>query len=218
SPPSADSRDLRLDPSPSPPPESSSKTQNTTMKQRQKHRAVCENLNTSTTTTTTTQDNIKSQPESDLFSSDKTIFAACLAFRVVNALLIQTYFNPDEHWQALEVAHHIVFGYGHLTWEWKEGIRSYLHPMLFALLYRILAILHLDFPWFMVNAPRLLQAIFSAVGDLYLYKLSNALFNDRVAKWAVSFCYVLFLDRTFSCYFDVILLLLPVGIYHCVVI
>ncbi|KAK1549848.1 hypothetical protein Q3G72_008903 [Acer saccharum] len=188
----------------------------TTMKQRQKHRAVSENLNTSTTTTTT-QDNIKSQPESDLFSSDKSIFAACLAFRVVNALLIQTYFNPDEHWQALEVAHHIVFGYGHLTWEWKEGIRSYLHPMLFALLYKILAILHLDFPWFMVNAPRLLQAIFSAVGDLYLYKLSNALFNDRVAKWALFsqmanwfmfFCF----NRTFSNSLETVLTL--VGLYY----
>ncbi|KAJ6296068.1 hypothetical protein OIU78_023996 [Salix suchowensis] len=27
----------------------------------------------------------------------------------------------DEHWQALEVAHRIVFGYGHLTWEWRKG-------------------------------------------------------------------------------------------------
>lgn len=38
------------------------------------------------------------------------IFLLCLAFRVVNALLIQTYFNPDEHWQSLEVAHRTVFG------------------------------------------------------------------------------------------------------------
>lgn len=41
--------------------------------------------------------------------------------------------------------------YGHLTWEWKKGIRSYLHPMLFALLYKILALLHLDTPLVMVN-------------------------------------------------------------------
>ncbi|KAH7569299.1 hypothetical protein JRO89_XS06G0140200 [Xanthoceras sorbifolium] len=180
-----------------------------------RQRAVSGNLNTSKSETT--QDKIKSPLESDLFSSDKTIFAACLAFRVANALLIQTYFNPDEHWQALEVAHRIVFGYGHLTWEWKEGIRSYLHPMLFALLYKILAILHLDFPWFMVKAPRLLQSIFSAVGDLYLYKLSNALFNDRVAKWALVcqlanwfmfFCF----NRTFSNCLETVLTL--VGLYY----
>ena len=40
--------------------------------------------------------------------------------------------------------------YGHLTWEWKKGIRSYLHPMVFASLYKVLALCHLDTPWFMV--------------------------------------------------------------------
>ncbi|KAF2610389.1 hypothetical protein F2Q70_00007434 [Brassica cretica] len=51
-------------------------------------------------------------PSSVSSTSDRTvrskrrIFLLCLAFRVVNALLIQTYFNPDEHWLSLEVAHH----------------------------------------------------------------------------------------------------------------
>lgn len=27
----------------------------------------------------------------------KTVFLSCLLFRVANALLVQTYFNPDEH-------------------------------------------------------------------------------------------------------------------------
>lgn len=40
--------------------------------------------------------------------------------------------------------------YGHLTWEWKKGIRSYLHPLLFAVLYKVLTLLGLDSPWFMV--------------------------------------------------------------------
>ncbi|KAJ9189502.1 hypothetical protein P3X46_000787 [Hevea brasiliensis] len=127
---------------------------------------------------------IKSQ-KSNIFSSSKNIFAMCSAYRIANSLLIQTYFNPDEHWQALEVAHCIVFGYGHLTWEWKKGIRGYLHPLVFALLFKILAALGLDTPWFMTKAPRMLQALFSAVGDLYLYKLSYALFNYSVANWAL---------------------------------
>lgn len=118
-------------------------------------------------------------------SSSKRIFLLCLVLRILNSLLVQTYFNPDEHWQALEVAHRITFGYGHLTWEWKKGIRSYLHPMLFALLYKILASFHLDTPWFMINAPRMLQSILSAVGDLYLYKLSQVLFDDHIAQWAL---------------------------------
>lgn len=38
-----------------------------------------------------------------------------------------------------------------------------------------------------MKTPRLLQSILSAVGDLYLYKLSKVVFGDYVAKWAVSF-------------------------------
>lgn len=46
-----------------------------------------------------------------------------------------------------------------------------------------------------MRAPRLLQSVFSAIGDLYLYKLSEVLFGDSVAKWTVSydFSYSLFL-------------------------
>lgn len=43
--------------------------------------------------------------------TDEWVWRACLAGRMLNAMLVQTYFNPDEHWQSLEVAHHIVFGY-----------------------------------------------------------------------------------------------------------
>ncbi|KAK9928421.1 hypothetical protein M0R45_025557 [Rubus argutus] len=127
----------------------------------------------------------KDAPRFGLLGSPKKVYALCLAFRIANSLLVQTYFNPDEHWQTLEVAHHITFGYGHLTWEWKKGIRSYLHPLLFALLYKVLALLGLDTPWLMVRAPRLFQSVFSAFGDLYLYKLAAVFFGDCVAKWAL---------------------------------
>lgn len=162
------------------------------------------------------QKGYKSQ-KSNFFSSEKNIFTLCLAFRIANSLLIQTYFNPDEHWQALEVAHRIVFGYGHLTWEWRKGIRSYFHPLVFAVLYKVLALFGLDTPWFMAHAPRLLQALFSAVGDLYFYKLSNAIFGNFVAKWALFsqlanwfmfFCF----NRTLSNSLETVLTL--VGLYY----
>jgi GPI mannosyltransferase 3 len=37
-----------------------------------------------------------------------------------------------------------------------------------------------------VMAPRLLESVFAAVGDLYLYRLSNLIFNGQVARWTVS--------------------------------
>ncbi|XP_057249239.1 mannosyltransferase APTG1 isoform X2 [Beta vulgaris subsp. vulgaris] len=128
-------------------------------------------------------DDTKNNSDSD--GSCRRVFYLCVGVRMLNSLVVQTYFNPDEHWQSLEVAHRLVFGYGHLTWEWKRGIRSYLHPLLFALLYKILAFLHLDTPWLMMKAPRLLQSVFAAVCDLYLYKFSNMIFGNQVARWTL---------------------------------
>ncbi|KAF3323123.1 hypothetical protein FCM35_KLT13112 [Carex littledalei] len=122
-----------------------------------------------------------------LEQEETRIWLICLVIRAINGVMVQTYFNPDEHWQSLEVAHHLTFGYGHLTWEWKEGIRSYLHPLIFALLYKILAFLHLDTSLVMSKAPRILQSIFASIGDVYLYKLSKLVFDEHVAKWAL-FC------------------------------
>ncbi|CAL5375059.1 unnamed protein product [Camellia sinensis] len=157
---------------------------------------------------------------SSLTFSSRRIFVTCLALRMANSLLVQTYFNPDEHWQALEVAHRITFGYGHLTWEWKKGIRSYLHPMVFAFLYRILALFHLDTPLFMIKAPRLLQSLFAAVGDLYVYKLSHVLFGGHVAQWLFSqltnwfmfFCFT----RTLSNSLETVLTLMGLYYWPCI--
>lgn len=46
-----------------------------------------------------------------IMSSEKTLFLGLLAFRVVNALMIQTSYVPDEFWQSTEVAHNMAFGY-----------------------------------------------------------------------------------------------------------
>ncbi|KAJ4912058.1 Alg9-like mannosyltransferase family [Raphanus sativus] len=154
--------------------------------------------------------------------STRRIFMFCLAFRVVNALLIQTYFNPDEHWQSLEVAHRTVFGYGYMTWEWKRGIRSYLHPMLFAFLYKLLHLTALDTtPYLMSKAPRLLQSVFSALGDLYFYKLSHALYGDNVASWSF-FCqlanwFMFFcMNRTFSNCLETVLTIMGLYYWPCI--
>ena len=39
------------------------------------------------------------------------LFLCLLAYRVASALACRTAFVPDEHWQSLEVAHRLVFGY-----------------------------------------------------------------------------------------------------------
>ncbi|KAI8605845.1 Alg9-like mannosyltransferase family-domain-containing protein [Dissophora ornata] len=118
--------------------------------------------------------------------SDKAILAGLLVFRALNACLVTTYFSPDEYWQALEVGHRITFGYGYLTWEWDVGLRSVLHPAIFAVLYKVLALLGLDDGSLFIYAPRLLQSIFATIADFYTYRFANRLFENQVtANWTL---------------------------------
>ena len=84
-----------------------------------------------------------------------------LIVRSLSLLLPHTFFQPDEFYQSLEPAHHLVFGCGHLTWEWRDlppgvggslwdevvvggRMRSWLWPSVFAGVYQLLEVLQLD--------------------------------------------------------------------------
>ncbi|XP_001864746.2 GPI mannosyltransferase 3 [Culex quinquefasciatus] len=101
-----------------------------------------------------------------------------VALRVASVFLVRTWYVPDEYWQSLEVAHRLAFGYGHLTWEWTEGIRSYVYPSLIAGLYKLLALVNLDCVELLVLLPRILQALLSAYSDYRFYLWSNK------SKWS----------------------------------
>ena len=40
--------------------------------------------------------------------------------------------HPDQIFQTLEPAHRLAFGYGVITWEWREGVRSWVFPAFLA--------------------------------------------------------------------------------------
>ena len=89
-----------------------------------------------------------------------------ILFRIINALIVDTYFNPDEFWQGPEVAHNMVFGYGHLSWEWKNNakLRGATHPLLlFGVPYKILQMLGIDSPFLVAFIPRIIQGIIVVV-------------------------------------------------------
>ena len=76
----------------------------------------------------------------------RALTAQALATRMLIALLTRTFFQPDEYFQSLEVAHHAVYGYGHLTWEWLAAnpIRSIVYPAIDIPIYWILQLSDLD--------------------------------------------------------------------------
>ncbi|PLW47056.1 hypothetical protein PCASD_03938 [Puccinia coronata f. sp. avenae] len=114
--------------------------------------------------------------------------------RVGNALLCQTFFQPDEYYQSLEQAHRIVFGYGYQTWEWRispdhlsGGIRSPLHPLLFVPGYWLLAILRLDHhSSLIILLPKLIQAGIATITDIATYALASVLLTPPYANAALA--------------------------------
>ena len=78
---------------------------------------------------------------------------------------------------------HLHCTYGHLTWEWAAGLRSYAHPLLFAAPYATLKALGLDSAWAVVRVPLLLQALAAAATDVYVVKLARHLLGQQAARW-----------------------------------
>ncbi|CAH8462171.1 unnamed protein product [Dicrocoelium dendriticum] len=122
-----------------------------------------------------------------LVVKERRLFLALLVFRLINSLIIQTTFVPDEFWQSIEVAHKWTFGYGSLTWEWLPDIalRSPIYPLVISFIYQLASLSGLDSHRFIVTAPRVFHAILAAVADLHLYRLVVTLCGTTHAKWAL---------------------------------
>ncbi|XP_077419025.1 GPI alpha-1,2-mannosyltransferase 3-like isoform X2 [Vanacampus margaritifer] len=131
----------------------------------------------------------KRKDSSPLRTEVLRVAAFCVIFRVVNCFLVQSSFVPDEFWQSVEVAHRMAFNYGHLTWEWKEGIRGFIYPLCFAAIYKILHWIHCDSVYLLIWTPRLLHALATAFADFKLFFLVQELENRDVAKWTF-FCHL----------------------------
>ncbi|CAG0922656.1 unnamed protein product [Notodromas monacha] len=112
---------------------------------------------------------------------------AFVAFRMLGAFFVRTYFVPDEYWQSLEIAYRSVFGYGYETWEWRRGIRSYLYPTMFAIFYRVIDFFGLSRSYFsMTMGPKLFQSAICGYGDYGLYVASRNAFGPKAAKWTAA--------------------------------
>ncbi|KAF2771334.1 hypothetical protein EJ03DRAFT_39009 [Teratosphaeria nubilosa] len=118
-----------------------------------------------------------------------SVLICLIAFRVVNALCIKTFFQPDEYFQSLEPAWQSAFGPNSgawITWEWREHLRSSAHPLLFSASYRVAAhicsFLNLTREAqaeVYIAAPKLLQAGIAAVGDWYTWRLAGEVYGHE---------------------------------------
>jgi len=125
-----------------------------------------------------------------------TVFLLVLCWRWLWAWLSRTWYVPDETWQSVEVAHRVVWGTGHLTWEWREGIRSSIHPLLFSLPFQLMAMLGLDSRDAVVLVPKLVQGALTAVGDVAMYRWVERREGRSAGAWHL----LLSLTNWHSCY------------------
>ncbi|KZT09622.1 glycosyltransferase family 22 protein [Laetiporus sulphureus 93-53] len=135
----------------------------------------------------------------------QSLTALALAVRIGIALATRTFFQPDEFFQSLEVAHHLVFGYGHLTWEWlsSKPIRSIVYPMLNVPVYWLLKVSGLDQTSMLIWAPKILHGALAACTDIWLCELTRKALGERYVSTTLflsltSFFHGLSLSRSLS--------------------
>ncbi|KAG7002243.1 GPI mannosyltransferase 3 [Physcia stellaris] len=135
-------------------------------------------------------------------ATSQDILLFLVAFRILNALSIRTFFQPDEYFQSLEPAWEIAFGKDSgawITWEWKHQLRSAIHPTIFAAVYwfasRISQVLRVSPTWhadLIIAAPKATQAVFAALGDYYTWKLGEKIYghgsNEAWAALVLTVC------------------------------
>uniref|UniRef100_A0A1I8C133 Mannosyltransferase n=1 Tax=Meloidogyne hapla TaxID=6305 RepID=A0A1I8C133_MELHA len=102
-----------------------------------------------------------------MFSS-KGNFLEIVVFRLCCCFFSNTWFVPDEYFQSVEVAYHMVYGKGHLAWEWlpEWALRSPLHPLIYALFFWLLKLFSLDFAFIIRWIPNIIHAFLFAIADI----------------------------------------------------
>lgn len=135
------------------------------------------------------------------------LFGFILIYRVLNVLILETQFDPDEYWQTLEPSYCIAFSTGNnceLTWEWTRRrepgsknitgflwlddalygpVRSYVPLLPTIILYKLLKFIRLDTTWMIARAPLLLNAIIvAAPTDLAVFYISSYIFKEGVVQ------------------------------------
>jgi phosphatidylinositol glycan class B len=135
-----------------------------------------------------------------------------VAFRILNALTIRTFFQPDEFFQSLEPAWQMVFGKNSgawITWvgavtnapasclltalqEWRNHLRSAIHPSIFGAVYWVSEVVAQALQFspaardeLLLAAPKTVQAAFAALNDYYTWKLAERIYgHDSSKAWA----------------------------------
>ncbi|WP_239648277.1 glycosyltransferase family protein [Komagataeibacter europaeus] len=113
----------------------------------------------------------------------KNIIVLCcilgLIFRVVICFFYRGGWRPDEIFQNLEPAHHLLTGHGVVTWEWQAGVRNWVLPGAIAGIWEITRAMGLGLP---VVAVKLVFAVLS-VSIIVVFATLGGMLYGRAGAW-----------------------------------
>ena len=101
------------------------------------------------------------KPESLKFWMLLTLFKIFMAFNS------RAVYHPDENQQGVEVSYQFIYGNAFLTWEWDRvnALKSVLQPSIYATVFRVLKLFHLNYDILILYGPNLFHAFLSIVSD-----------------------------------------------------
>jgi len=109
-----------------------------------------------------------------------------LMARIAAALFLENIIWPDEIFQSLEQAHRLVFGYGLIPWEYIEGLRSYLVPLILAVILYPFKYLTFSGSFVYSTIVRIVLCLMSASLIVFAYKYGKT-FGNRLAGLIAAF-------------------------------
>uniref|UniRef100_A0A914KPL9 Mannosyltransferase n=1 Tax=Meloidogyne incognita TaxID=6306 RepID=A0A914KPL9_MELIC len=139
-------------------------------------------------------------------------FFHVLAFRLCCCFFSSTWFVPDEYFQSVEVAYHLVYGKGHLSWEWlpEWALRSPLHPLIYAFPFWLLKLFSLDFGFIIRWIPNIIHAFLFAIADICFINWAKSVIGFSLdalyiilpiyfTNWFIIYCSTRTLSNTLEC-------------------
>ncbi len=107
-----------------------------------------------------------------------------LAVRIYVAGISHGFQHPDEHYQILEPAHGIVYGYFDKAWEFERGVRSYALPYFYAgCMIAIKKLVGTEDPWTVVWILRVLSAFLSLMTLVFVFWLGRLFETKKTRNW-----------------------------------
>ncbi len=123
--------------------------------------------------------------------------------RLIASLMASGILHPDEVYQSLEIAHNLVYGYGHIPPEFRlENIgtpsyassRSYIFPLLIAMIMHLGEFFNLDYHYGILPLIKVILAINATLLIPVTYKLAKILTEDKLTS-VIATLYVSFWFR-----------------------